>query len=72
MSEALPGGTTPKLNLTDLKLEKILDPAHPLCKEEVVWMLEFIKKRWLRRIPSLRIFPSHAFCKTFVTLRKSP
>lgn len=53
MSEALPGGTTPKLNLTDLKLEKILDPAHPLCKEEVVWMLEFIKKKVAEADPKL-------------------
>jgi hypothetical protein len=27
------------------KLERLLHPAHPLCKEDVLWVLEFINKK---------------------------
>ncbi|MDF2668765.1 MAG: hypothetical protein K0R67_1071 [Paenibacillus sp.] len=27
------------------RLERILSPDHPLCKEDVVWVLEFVKKK---------------------------
>ncbi|WP_127587609.1 hypothetical protein [Paenibacillus koleovorans] len=27
------------------RLARILSPDHPLCKEDVVWVLEFIKKK---------------------------
>ncbi|MCZ8511367.1 hypothetical protein O9H85_02720 [Paenibacillus filicis] len=53
MSDVLPGSPAPQLSLTDLKLDKIMDPAHPLCKEEVVWMLEFIKKKVTEEDPKL-------------------
>jgi len=33
------------MNLAQRKLENILDPHHPLCKDDVVWILEFIKKK---------------------------
>jgi hypothetical protein len=34
----------PLLNLTRLKFEQLSHPAHPLCREDVIWMLELIKK----------------------------
>ncbi|MDF2815114.1 MAG: hypothetical protein K0Q81_1314 [Paenibacillus sp.] len=27
------------------RLERILGPDHPLCKEDVIWVLEFVKKK---------------------------
>jgi hypothetical protein len=36
---------TLKLNADRLKLEQIIHPSHPLCREDVIWMLEFIKKK---------------------------
>ncbi|TVY06765.1 hypothetical protein FPZ49_27755 [Paenibacillus cremeus] len=39
--------------LTEHKLEQILDPARPLCKEEIIWMLEFIKKKVAEEDPQL-------------------
>jgi hypothetical protein len=35
------------------KMEHILDPAHTLCKDDVVWMLEFIKKKVAEEDPQL-------------------
>jgi hypothetical protein len=41
------------LHPPELKLEQILDPARPLCKEEVVWILEYIKKKVTEEDPQL-------------------
>lgn len=38
---------------TRTKLEQIMDPTRPLCKEEIVWMLEYIKKKVAEEDPSL-------------------
>ncbi|MDF2926852.1 MAG: hypothetical protein K0R57_5766 [Paenibacillaceae bacterium] len=35
------------------KLELLLDPYHPLCREDVVWLLEYIKKKVAEEDPSL-------------------
>lgn len=32
-------------NPTDQKLQLLLNPDHCLCKEDVIWVLEFIKKK---------------------------
>ncbi|MFD0680413.1 MULTISPECIES: hypothetical protein [unclassified Paenibacillus] len=40
-------------NLAQRKLEQILNPAHTLCKEDVVWILEFIKKKVAEEDPHL-------------------
>ena len=37
--------TTRAINATEQKLKQILDPEHPLCREDVVWMLGYIKKK---------------------------
>ncbi|WP_141333728.1 hypothetical protein [Paenibacillus sp. tmac-D7] len=42
-------GTDP----TEMKLEQIMDPARPLCKEEIIWMLEYIKKKVAEEDPNL-------------------
>jgi hypothetical protein len=33
------------LNLTKLKLERLSNPMRPFCREDVIWLLELIKKK---------------------------
>jgi hypothetical protein len=35
------------------KLEQILKPGYQLCKEDVIWILEFIKKKVAEEDPNL-------------------
>lgn len=35
------------------RLEQILNPNHPLCKEDVVWALEYVKKKVAEQDPRL-------------------
>ncbi len=47
MHSALPADTTNR------KLQSILDPGRPLCREDIVWMLEYIKKKVADEDPRL-------------------
>lgn len=47
MSHALPK------NATEQKLDQLLHPDHSLCREDIVWILEFIKKKVAERDPRL-------------------
>ncbi|MDQ8733501.1 hypothetical protein [Paenibacillus sp. LHD-38] len=38
---------------TQMRINRILDPAHPLCREDVIWVLEFIKKKVADEDPAL-------------------
>lgn len=38
---------------TEKRINRILDPAHPLCRSDVIWMLEFIKKKVADEDPAL-------------------
>jgi hypothetical protein len=49
MKQSQPAGS----NLAQRRLEQILDPAHPLCKDDVVWILEYIKKKVAEEDPQL-------------------
>ncbi|ULL19951.1 hypothetical protein DVH26_25235 [Paenibacillus sp. H1-7] len=40
-------------NAVQHKLEQIMDPAHSLCREDVVWILEYIKKKVAEEDPHL-------------------
>lgn len=40
-------------NHTQGKLEQILHPGYPLCKDDVVWILEFIKKKVAEEDPQM-------------------
>jgi hypothetical protein len=40
-------------NTVQGKLEQILQPGYPLCREDVVWILEFIKKKVAEADPNL-------------------
>jgi hypothetical protein len=37
----------------DRRLDRILSPNHPLCKEDVVWVLEYVKKKVAEPDPRL-------------------
>ncbi|WP_201305468.1 hypothetical protein [Paenibacillus puerhi] len=50
---ALPHKQATASDLTGMKLDQIMDPTRPLCKEEVVWMLEYIKKKVAEEDPNL-------------------
>lgn len=51
----------PDSRLTNERIDRILSPDHPLCREDVVWMLEYIKKRWLTGTLHSGTFRSHAY-----------
>ncbi|MCS7459395.1 hypothetical protein N0M98_04520 [Paenibacillus doosanensis] len=53
MHSALSQSQNPVPNAAQRKLEQILDPAHPLCRDDVVWILEFIKKKVAEEDPAL-------------------
>ncbi|MGO4346281.1 hypothetical protein AB4Z45_12410 [Paenibacillus sp. MCAF9] len=44
----------PDQSPTQKRFNRILDPDHPLCREDVVWMLEFIKKKVADEDPALK------------------
>lgn len=51
---ALPKPKVPAPLEADLKLQQILDSSKPLCREDIVWMLEFIKKKVAEEDPYLK------------------
>ncbi|CAH0120055.1 MULTISPECIES: hypothetical protein [unclassified Paenibacillus] len=52
-------------NSTTRRLERIFDPDHPLCKEDVVWILEYIKKKVADEDPSLLDLSQPRLLKNF-------
>ncbi|WP_281887916.1 hypothetical protein [Paenibacillus sp. YYML68] len=53
MTQAALKAQTPPASPTTMKLDQIMDPTHPLCKDEIVWMLEYIKKKVAEEDPQL-------------------
>ncbi|TMV46116.1 hypothetical protein FE783_27225 [Paenibacillus mesophilus] len=49
----------------DRRLEQILSPNHPLCKEDVVWVLEFVKKKVAEQDPRLLDLPQPRLLRNF-------
>jgi hypothetical protein len=47
------------------KLEQILHPSYPLCKDDVVWILEFIKKKVAEEDPQLQGLTQPRLMKNF-------
>lgn len=47
------------------RLEQILHPNHPLCRDDVVWVLELIKKRVAEEDPALLDLPQPRLLKNF-------
>jgi hypothetical protein len=50
---------------TRLKLEQIMQPAYPLCREDVVWMLDLIKKKVAEEDPHLLDLSQPRLIKNF-------
>lgn len=44
---------TEAADLTEKKFDQIMDPSRPLCKDEIVWILEYIKKKVAEEDPKL-------------------
>jgi hypothetical protein len=40
-------------NYAQRKLELLHDPAHSLCREDIIWILEFVKKKMAEDDPQL-------------------
>jgi hypothetical protein len=47
------------------KLEKLLDPHYPLCKDDVIWLLEYIKKKVAEEDPELLDLPQPRLLQNF-------
>ncbi|PYI54441.1 hypothetical protein [Paenibacillus flagellatus] len=47
------------------RLAQILSPNHPLCKEDVVWVLEYVKKKVAEQDPRLLDLSQPRLLKNF-------
>ncbi|MUT66768.1 hypothetical protein [Paenibacillus sp. NEAU-GSW1] len=59
------GRDLPPNHLTDSRIHRILDTNHPLCREDVVWMLEYIKKKVADEDPALAELSQPRLLKSF-------
>jgi hypothetical protein len=50
---------------TQGKLQQILHPSYPLCKDDVVWILEFIKKKVVEEDPQIQGLAQPRLLKNF-------
>jgi len=50
---------------TKRKITQILDPTHPLSREDVIWMLGYIKKKVADEDPSLMNLPQPRLMQNF-------
>ncbi|TYP72707.1 hypothetical protein [Paenibacillus methanolicus] len=47
------------------RFDRMLSPEYPLCREDVVWMLEYIKKKMADEAPVLSSLPQPVLLKSF-------
>lgn len=50
---------------TNVRLNRILNPDYPLCRDDVVWVLEFMKKKVADEAPELLSLPQPQLLKKF-------
>ncbi|GLX68349.1 hypothetical protein [Paenibacillus glycanilyticus] len=50
---------------TSARIDRILSPDHPLCREDVIWMLEYIKKKVADEDPALRSLSQPRLLRNF-------
>ncbi|CAM3356067.1 hypothetical protein PALU110988_18325 [Paenibacillus lupini] len=55
----------PASHPSNVRMDRILSPDHPLCREDVVWMLEYIKKKVADEDPALRDLSQPRLLKNF-------
>lgn len=73
MSQAQPSGDAgragkPQLSNDELeqqKLQRYLEPGYPLCRSEVIWILDWIKKKAAAGEPSMLGVPQPQLLKGF-------
>ena len=49
----------------EARLEHILHPSHPLCRDDIVWVLEYIKKKVTEGDPRLMDLPQPRLMQNF-------
>jgi len=47
------------------RMDRILSPDYPLCRDDVVWILEFIKKKVADEAPELLALPQPRLLRNF-------
>lgn len=47
------------------KLERLLSPYHSLCREDIVWLLEYIKKKVAEEDPELQVLSQPRLMQNF-------
>lgn len=47
------------------KLEQLMSPHYPLCKDDVIWLLEYIKKKVAEEDPELLDLPQPRLLQNF-------
>lgn len=54
------------LEPNEIKISQILDPEHPLCRDDVIWMLGYIKKKVADEDPSLMVLSQPRLMQNFL------
>ncbi|MWC26770.1 hypothetical protein [Paenibacillus sp. MMS18-CY102] len=55
----------PQDNLASKRLNRLLDHSYPLCREDVIWVLEYIKKKLADADPKLMDLSQPHLVKAF-------
>ncbi|MFC5652165.1 hypothetical protein ACFPYJ_24215 [Paenibacillus solisilvae] len=50
---------------TNIRMARILNPDYPLCRDDVVWVLEYMKKKVADEAPELLSLPQPLLLKKF-------
>ena len=50
---------------TRKRLNQILNPAHPLCREDIVWVLHYVQKKVASKDPALLELSKPRLLQTF-------
>ncbi|GKU78452.1 hypothetical protein [Paenibacillus sp. L3-i20] len=56
---------------TELRIRRILDSEYPLCRDDVVWMLGFIKKKVADEDPSLMDLSQPRLMQNFLSFAEA-
>ncbi|NMO94696.1 hypothetical protein [Paenibacillus lemnae] len=62
-------------SISTKRLRQILDPSHPLCREDIIWVLHYVQKKVASKDPALQdlskpqLLQSYAgYCQTVMSL----
>jgi hypothetical protein len=65
MHSSLPKPQLTFPNHVQRKFEQLHDPAHSLCREDLIWILEFVKKKVAEGDPHLMELPQPRLLQNF-------